>query len=72
MSLSVKYSGRSLNLPPIQSIFELLLSKASSVYTTDQVGGVNILQPTSLNSHVLLRCAVQAYPFPLHIKHDTL
>ena len=62
-SLSVKYSGRSLNFPRAQSTFDISLSKASS----DQARGVHILQPTSMKSGVLLRCAVQAFPFPLHI-----
>ena len=56
-SLSVKYSGRSLNFPPTQTTFEILLSKANS----DRAGRVHISQPPSMKSRVLLRCAVQAY-----------
>ena len=61
-SLSVKYS-RSLNFPPAQLTFEISLGKASS----DQAGGVHNSQPHSMKSRVLLRCVVQAYPFPLGI-----
>ena len=54
-SLSVKYSGTSINFPPVQSRFELSLSKASS----DAAGGVYISQPPSIKSGVLLRSSVQ-------------
>ena len=63
MSLSVKYSGTSINFPPVQSRFELSLGKASS----DAAGGGYISQPTSITSGVLLRSSAQKYLFPLHI-----
>ena len=50
-SLSVKYSGRSLNFPPAQSTFEISLSEASS----DQLRGAHIAQPLFMKSLVLLR-----------------
>ena len=62
-SLSVKYSGTSINFPPVQSRFELSLGKASS----DAAGGGYISQPPSITSGVLLRSSVQKYLFPLHI-----
>ena len=43
MSLSVKYSGRSLYFPPVQSSFELSLGKASS-----DAGGRDTFLTTSL------------------------
>ena len=48
-SLSVKYSGTSINFPPVQSCFELSLGKASS----DAAGGGYISQPPSITSGVL-------------------
>ena len=37
-----------------------------------QPRGVDISQPTSIMSRVLLRCVLQAYPFPLHISRQIL
>ena len=70
-SLSVNYSGRSLNFPPTQSTFEISLGKASS----DQARGVHISQPPSITSGVLLRCAVHLVSRHTHFLcklHETL
>ena len=37
-----------------------------------QAGGLHISQPTSIKSRALLRSAVQAYLFPLHITWQIL
>ena len=49
-SLSVKYSGRSLNFPPAQLTFQISLSKACLA----QAGGVHFGQTFSVRSLLLL------------------
>ena len=62
-SLYVKYSGTSINIPPVQSRFELSLGKASS----DAAGGGYISQPPSITSGVLLRSSVQGPNTQKHV-----
>ena len=67
-SLSVKYSGTSINFPPENNH---VLSYPSGKASSDAAGGAYISQPPSITSGVLLRSSVQKYLFPLHISYMT-
>ena len=52
--------------------YSRVLSYRSVKRAQMQAGGLHISQPTSIKSRVLLRSAVQAYPFPLHVTWQRL